>query len=128
MEATDKKEFAIDEVAKHDKSGDLWLTMFGKVYDITKFADDHPGGDEVLLQQVGVDATKAFQDIGHSGEAVKMLEKYFIGTLKGGASAAPKKSSTAIKRSGDGSGDAMTWIVVLIIAAVCVVLLKMFAV
>ena len=31
----------------------LAFTMFQQVYDVTKFLEDHPGGDEVLLSATG---------------------------------------------------------------------------
>jgi cytochrome b involved in lipid metabolism len=41
--------FTADEVAKHNKSNDLWFIVDGIVYDLTDFRDEHPGGDEILL-------------------------------------------------------------------------------
>ena len=41
----------------------------------------HPGGEEVLLEQAGTDATESFEDVGHSTDAREMLEQYFIGEL-----------------------------------------------
>ena len=32
----------------------------GSIYDITPFVDEHPGGEEVLLDVAGQDATEAF--------------------------------------------------------------------
>lgn len=53
-----------------------------KVYDVTKYLDDHPGGAEVMLDVAGQDADEFFEDIGHSKEARQELKKYLIGTLK----------------------------------------------
>ena len=39
-----RKTYTFDEVQKHDKLGDSWLVINGKVYDISKFAPLHPGG------------------------------------------------------------------------------------
>ncbi|XP_061449851.1 cytochrome b5 type B isoform X3 [Rhineura floridana] len=41
----------------------------------------HPGGEEVLLEQAGRDATESFEDVGHSVDARKMLEQYLIGEV-----------------------------------------------
>lgn len=34
------------EVAKHATPDDCWILVNGKVYDLTKFAPNHPGGAE----------------------------------------------------------------------------------
>ncbi|KAI5017484.1 hypothetical protein ZWY2020_042372 [Hordeum vulgare] len=87
--AGEKKMFGFEEVAKHNVSKDCWLVIAGKVYDVTPFMDEHPGGDEVLLAVTGKDATSDFEDIGHSDSAREMMEKYHIGEID--ASTIPAK-------------------------------------
>lgn len=41
----------------------------------------HPGGEEVLLEQSGCDATEAFEDIGHSSDARELMEPLKIGEI-----------------------------------------------
>lgn len=41
------KTFTAEEVAQHSGRDDLWFVIHGKVYDITNFMDEHPGGEEV---------------------------------------------------------------------------------
>nr|XP_013810328.1 PREDICTED: cytochrome b5 type B-like [Apteryx mantelli mantelli] len=41
----------------------------------------HPGGEEVLLEQAGRDATESFEDVGHSTDAREMLKQYYIGEV-----------------------------------------------
>ncbi|KAL8160501.1 hypothetical protein V2J09_002038 [Rumex salicifolius] len=79
--ASDRKVFVFEEVSKHDSSKDCWLIVDGKVYDVTPFMDDHPGGDEVLLSATGKDATNDFEDVGHSDAARELMEKYYIGEV-----------------------------------------------
>ncbi|XP_038889019.1 cytochrome b5, seed isoform isoform X4 [Benincasa hispida] len=55
-------------------------SYFG-VYDVTKFLEDHPGGDEVLLSGVGKDATNDFFDVGHSSAARAMMEEFYVGDI-----------------------------------------------
>ena len=46
-----------EEVAKHAAEDDCWITVHGKVYDVTKFLDDHPGGPEIITDLAGKDAS-----------------------------------------------------------------------
>ena len=52
-----------------------------KVYDVTNYLDDHPGGKEVMTDMAGINADELFEDIGHSKEARKIMQKYMIGEL-----------------------------------------------
>ncbi|OBZ83622.1 Cytochrome b5 [Choanephora cucurbitarum] len=73
--------YTYEEIAKHDNRKDLWMVINGKVYDITTFQDEHPGGEEVLIDEGAKDATVAFDDIGHSDDARDLLQKYYIGDV-----------------------------------------------
>ncbi|KAL8480774.1 hypothetical protein ACS0TY_026791 [Phlomoides rotata] len=75
------KVFTLSEVSEHNTKKDCWLVIGGKVYDVTKFLDDHPGGDEVLLTSTGKDATEDFEDVGHSTAARAMLGEYYVGDI-----------------------------------------------
>jgi len=81
MSAT--KSFSKEEIAKHNKAGDLWMTLHGKVYDVSSFMEDHPGGPEILMGVGGKDATQDFEDVFHSEKARSMAEKYLIGDVEG---------------------------------------------
>ena len=41
----------------------------------------HPGGEEILIENAGSDSTENFEDVGHSSDAREMLEEYLIGEL-----------------------------------------------
>ncbi|KAG6386486.1 hypothetical protein SASPL_155389 [Salvia splendens] len=86
------KVFTLAELSEHTTNKDCWLLIGGKVYDVTKFLDDHPGGDEVLLQSTGKDATDDFEDVGHSSTARAMLDEYYVGDID--SSTIPSKAST----------------------------------
>ncbi|KAK3746773.1 hypothetical protein QZH41_013597, partial [Actinostola sp. cb2023] len=75
------KEFTFDEIKHHNKAGGCWVVIHDCVYDVTKFLDEHPGGEEVLLEQAGGDATESFEDVGHSTDARVLMKNYLIGEL-----------------------------------------------
>jgi cytochrome b involved in lipid metabolism len=41
----------------------------------------HPGGEAILLEYAGRDATLAFRGIGHGVELLQVLERRFLGVL-----------------------------------------------
>lgn len=75
------KVYRAEEVKQHKDSKSTWFIIDNKVYDVTKFLDEHPGGEEVMLEQAGGDATQAFEDVGHSSDARDLLKDYLIGEL-----------------------------------------------
>ncbi|KAL6852698.1 hypothetical protein ACO1O0_007246 [Amphichorda felina] len=77
------KEYDAKQVAQHKSPDDAWLTIHGKVYDVTKYLADHPGGAEVLMETAGTDASEDFDSAGHSEDAFELMEAYLVGQLKG---------------------------------------------
>lgn len=73
------KLYTLSEVSQHNNGKDCWLIIDGKVYDVTNYLEEHPGGDEVLLSATGKDATDDFEDAGHSNTARETMEEYYIG-------------------------------------------------
>ncbi|EPY84162.1 hypothetical protein CB1_000490012 [Camelus ferus] len=73
--------YRLEEVAERNSSKEIWLVIHGRVYDVTRFLNEHPGGEEVLLEQAGADATESFEDVGHSSDAREMLKQYYIGDV-----------------------------------------------
>ena len=80
--------FTVEQVAQHNKEGDIWVIIGGNVYDVTKFLPDHPGGKQAVLLYAGKDATEEF-DMLHDR---KVLQKYLpAGALLGTVSASHSK-------------------------------------
>jgi len=73
--------YGLSEVSTHCTPDDAWTVIYDKVYDVTEYLARHPGGEEVLMEYVGYDATIAFRGVGHSKAAFRILEKYLIGIL-----------------------------------------------
>ncbi|RDB25903.1 Very long-chain specific acyl-CoA dehydrogenase, mitochondrial [Hypsizygus marmoreus] len=80
------KEFTREDVAKHNKEGDLWIVVDSKVFDLSKFGLMHPGGLSVLLDTeiAGQDATEAFFGL-HRYEVLQrpQYSRLQIGTIQG---------------------------------------------
>lgn len=73
--------FTSEQVACHNTENDCWIILSKKVYDVTQFLQEHPGGIDIIYERAGRDATQQFIDIGHSAIAYKQVEKYFKGNL-----------------------------------------------
>lgn len=102
MSSTNKVHL-FEDVAKHNRKGDCWLIVHGKVYDVTAFLDDHPGGDEVILNATGQDATTEFEDVGHSDDARDSMKQYYIGEVD--KNSLPTKAAVASSTSTSSAGD-----------------------
>ncbi|KAF2170639.1 hypothetical protein M409DRAFT_64304 [Zasmidium cellare ATCC 36951] len=83
---------SLADVAKHNTKTDLWIVIHGKVYDVTKYARDHPGGAEALIEVGGTDSTSAYEDVGHSEDAREIMHQFLVGSL---AEAADSQTPTA---------------------------------
>ncbi|KAJ5661955.1 cytochrome b5 [Penicillium maclennaniae] len=99
------KEFTLAEVTAHNTKKDLYMVIHDKVYNCSSFIDEHPGGEEVLLDVGGQDGTEAFEDVGHSDEAREILDGLFVGNLKR-MPGDPKPHSHAKSSSSSSSSDA----------------------
>lgn len=59
----------------------LVIVIADKIYDVTEFSDEHPGGRAILEEHLYKDCTIAFSDVGHSEVAKREMEKYEIGVI-----------------------------------------------
>lgn len=114
MSETELKTYTLDEVSEHNTVDDLWVVYHGGVYDVTKYIDEHPGGEEVVIDVAGTDATEAFEDIGHSDDAREILKSLLIGKVEGGSVKSPV--STATKTDDSGSSMPTLALVALLVA------------
>lgn len=47
--------YSEEMVAAHNTTSDCWAIINGKVYDLTNWEDQHPGGKEAILRNCGKD-------------------------------------------------------------------------
>lgn len=70
--------FAASEVAKHSTEKDAYVTLYNrKVYNVTDFISEHPGGSDILLPYLGKDVTEIMADTvshEHSESSYEMLD------------------------------------------------------
>jgi len=107
-EEEEEKGIKMSEVEKHAVIDDLWLVIDGKVYDVTPFMDDHPGGGEIMLSAAGKDGTQDFEDVGHSPHARELLKKYLIGDFAGGV-------GSGVAKKEQGGGGILTYLLPLLV-------------
>lgn len=67
----------------HTQSSRVWISVHGKVYDVTDFCAMHPGGTNIIKSNGGVDCSKSFDLLAHTNnpEVSSLLTKYYIGEL-----------------------------------------------
>ena len=87
------------ELQKHNNYDDLWISINNKVYDLTKYQNEHPGSDTILQDVAGTDATQDFLDVGHSNEAVNKMKELEIGLLEKTKEDLNEKSENIIDKS-----------------------------
>lgn len=75
-------EYTLEEIQKHNCQGDAWIIIQGLVYDISKFAAMHPGGEKLILKYAGKDATEVFYSY-HRHEVLAKYGKLKIGRVQG---------------------------------------------
>mmetsp|Transcript_15694 Transcript_15694/g.31907 ORF Transcript_15694/g.31907 Transcript_15694/m.31907 type:complete len:141 (-) Transcript_15694:582-1004(-) len=80
---TTSKSFTADEVSKHDSEDNVWFIIHGKVYDVTKYIGDHPGGAEIMAENAGKDVSDQFEEFFHSADAREVLKQHEVGVLEG---------------------------------------------
>ncbi|KAJ8483137.1 hypothetical protein ONZ45_g14714 [Pleurotus djamor] len=73
-----------EDVEAHKSLSSCWVVRGQRIYDVTAFLPDHPGGEDYILKFAGTDISAAMKDANeheHSDSAYDMLEEYLIGRL-----------------------------------------------
>ncbi|KND94430.1 Ceramide very long chain fatty acid hydroxylase SCS7 [Tolypocladium ophioglossoides CBS 100239] len=88
--------FTRAEVESHASGASCFVTIGTKVYDVTEFVDDHPGGGDLLLEYAGKDVEDILKDPTshpHSEAAYEVLDESLVGFV------APEKAVNAASGS-----------------------------
>ncbi|KAI8615276.1 heme peroxidase [Chytriomyces sp. MP71] len=68
--------FMWDDVNARVVAGSKWVVIDNIIYDVEKYLPSHPGGQQLLLQMIGLDATRNFH--GLSGDIQKKDSTNFL--------------------------------------------------
>lgn len=73
--------YNLAEVSKHNNENDCWAIIDGKIYNITGYIPQHPGGPGAIIRSCGKDGTSIF-DLKHSPDKKQYLTPYFVANLQ----------------------------------------------
>ena len=77
----------VTEVVKHSSPSDCWMIINNKVYNLSNYDVQHPGGADQIDSYCGKDATTAYDTKGrpggspHSSYADSLLSQFYVGDL-----------------------------------------------
>ncbi len=75
---------ATDVVVHNDDDNGYWMVIDGKVFDVTEFLYLHVGGEKIIKNNAGIDATAAYQSVQHhvNSEVDALTGMYEIGSIR----------------------------------------------
>lgn len=75
------KKYTLEEVSKHKTRESCWIILSGKVYDVTTYLKNHPGGSGIILENGGKDCTEIFNAVHPWIDYRKVLSNRLIGYI-----------------------------------------------
>jgi len=75
------------DIESHNTTKSCYVTVGSRVYDVTDFLEDHPGGADLILEHAGKDVAEVMKDEishFHSEAAYEILEDHLIGFVTTG--------------------------------------------
>ena len=84
----------VEEVAKHNKKGDVWAVLNGRILNVSNLLSLHPGGKLAILTFGGKDAAAEFDMVQPPDVVEKYAPDAIFGVLGSGK---PKKAKGAAK-------------------------------
>ncbi len=79
---TASKSYTRADVAQHSLASSCWTVINEKIYDVTKWIEQHPGGPEAILGLCGKDGSSAFNGQ-HGGQPrpTSELASFYIANI-----------------------------------------------
>eukprot|EP00450_Noctiluca_scintillans_P029453 CAMPEP_0194549464 /NCGR_PEP_ID=MMETSP0253-20130528/95220_1 /TAXON_ID=2966 /ORGANISM="Noctiluca scintillans" /LENGTH=399 /DNA_ID=CAMNT_0039396893 /DNA_START=22 /DNA_END=1219 /DNA_ORIENTATION=- len=97
----------MEEVAKHNKKGDVWVVLNGRVLNVSNFLSQHPGGELAILTFAGKDATAEFDMIHPPDVVEKYAPDAIIGVVGSGKAKKAKGAGKSALPVATDKGDAV---------------------
>lgn len=72
------RDVTMEELALHDSADDCWVIYYGEVYDMTEYAQRHPGGASIITNLAGTDATEAYENFHSQVSQMKRSTRYSL--------------------------------------------------
>lgn len=120
------KQYTRSEVANSNNKDQTLIILHDKVYNLKSFLNEHPGGEEILLEHEGKDGSEDFDDVGHSNDAFDLMKKFRVGELVESerSNNTPKQSwakSTQAKVDNEDQGMSPLLVAVAVVALAAIV-------
>jgi len=74
------RSISLEELSEHKEKGDVWIALYGNVYDLSGYVEEHPGGEDALLDVAGTEATETFETV-HNRELLDSMGFAPVGKL-----------------------------------------------
>ena len=90
--------FSAAEVQRRLAAGACWVRRGARLYDLTGFVRQHPGGEQLLWARAGQDVSADLDGPPHqhSANARRWLEQYYVGDLQGDPEVQPSGGPTPL--------------------------------
>lgn len=87
------KYYSFEEVKKHNTKGDYWVVIDDGVYDLSKWAPHHPGGELPIRYMAGRECSDVFKAFHNSSIRETKLPLFKIGEIRDDCKTSIKESS-----------------------------------
>ncbi|KAJ0123743.1 cytochrome b2 [Diaporthe amygdali] len=103
MDAKNEMQISSTELEKHSTRQDCWVAVHSKVWDLTDFLDEHPGGAKILLSVAGRNATSEYDQVHAPGIIEENLspDKFKGSLLEATSDVAPPGALEEVQNSRD---------------------------